>query len=189
MTAFIKLLTEIGPLVVFFVVNGRWGIFAATAAFMVAMLAAMVFTWVTQRRIPTMLWVTGAVVAVFGGATLYFENETFIKLKPTIIYCLFAGVLFFGLWRGQYYVKLVMDASFPTLSDRGWHVMTSRWAWFFLACAILNEIVWRTQPTDTWVAAKLFVFMPLSFVFALAQYPVIVRHQIPDEETAESGSE
>ncbi|RMF10562.1 MAG: septation protein A [Alphaproteobacteria bacterium] len=181
MNALVKLLTEIGPLVIFFVVNGKWGIFPATAAFMVATLAAMIFTYVTRRKIPAMLWVSGAVVLVFGGATLYFENETFIKLKPTIIYGLFAGVLFFGLWRRQHYLKMVLDASFPPMAEKGWELMTRRWAWFFVASAALNEIIWRTQSTDTWVAAKLFLFLPLSFLFALAQYPLIVKYQLDGE--------
>lgn len=187
MTALIKMLTEIGPLVIFFVVNGKWGIFPATAAFMVATLAAMIFTYATRRKIPAMLWVSGAVVGVFGGATLYFENETFIKLKPTIIYSLFAAVLFYGLWRGQHYVKMVLDSSFPPLADKGWEIMTRRWAWFFVASAVLNEVIWRTQSTDTWVSAKLFVFLPLSFLFAMAQYPLIVRYQL--DETPEEAEE
>lgn len=185
MSALVKLLTEIGPLVIFFVVNGQWGIFPATGAFMVATAAAMIFTYVTRRRIPAMLWVSGVVVGVFGGATLYFENETFIKLKPTIIYGLFASVLLFGLWRRQHYLKMVLDSSFPPLADKGWEVMTRRWAWFFVASALLNEIIWRTQSTDTWVAAKLFVFLPLSFLFAMAQYPLIMKYQLEEEDGAD----
>ncbi len=192
MTALIKLLTEIGPLVIFFVVNGKWGIFAGTGAFMVATVAAMIFTYATRRKIPMMLWVSGVVVLIFGGATLYFENETFIKIKPTIIYSLFAAVLFFGLWRRQHYIKLILDSSFPPMAEKGWEIMTKRWAWFFVGAAILNEIIWRTQTTDTWVATKLFLFLPLSFLFAMAQYPLIVKYQLDDEpepaaETEEAG--
>lgn len=181
----LKFLIEIGPLVVFFWVNGKYGIFEATAAFMAATVISMAASWLMRRTIPIMLWVSGVVVLVFGGATILFENELFIKLKPTIIYLLFAGVLFFGLWRGQSYLKLVLDASFPQLQDEGWMRMTRRWAWFFLAMAALNEVIWRAVDTDTWVAAKLFLFLPLSMVFAIAQVPLIQRYQRADETRAE----
>lgn len=181
----VKFLVEIGPLVIFFWVNGKYGILHGTAAFMVATFAAMAFSWFTRKSIPIMLWVSGVVVLVFGGATLIFENELFIKLKPTIIYALFAGVLFFGLMRGQSYLKLVLDASFPALQDRGWMIMTRRWAWFFVAMAVLNEIIWRQFSTDTWVASKLFLFLPLSFVFAMAQVPLIQKYQAEGEAAQE----
>lgn len=181
MNPLVKFLIEIGPLVVFFWVNGKYGIFEATGAFMVATVLSMAASWLMRRSIPIMLWVSGAVVLVFGGATILLENELFIKLKPTIIYLLFAGGLFFGLWRGQSYLKLVLDASFPQLQDAGWAIMTRRWAWFFLAMAVLNEILWRSVDTDTWVAAKLFLFLPLSMVFAMAQIPLIQRYQQAEE--------
>ncbi|RIK93624.1 MAG: septation protein A [Proteobacteria bacterium] len=177
MQALIKLLIELGPLVIFFVVNGKAGILVATAAFMAATVAAMVASYLLRHTVPVMLWVSAIVVTIFGGATLYFENETFIKLKPTIIYTLFAIILFYGLWTKRPYLRLILGESFPALSDKGWTILTQRWAWFFTALAVLNEIIWRTVSTDTWVAAKLFVFLPLSFVFAIAQVPLIERSQ------------
>lgn len=182
MQAVVKLLIELGPLVTFFVVNGKFGVFHGTAAFMVATVAAMIAAKLSSGRIPVMLWVSGVVVLVFGGATLIFENDLFIKLKPTIIYALFGGILFFGLWTGKPYLKTVMEASFPALSDTGWTIMTRRWAWFFVVMAVLNEIVWRLFSTDTWVASKLFLFMPLSFVFAILQVPLIQRHTPPEAD-------
>lgn len=177
MQALIKLLIELGPLVIFFVVNGKAGILVATAAFMAATVAAMVASYLLRHTVPVMLWVSAIVVTIFGGATLYFENETFIKLKPTIIYVLFAIILFYGLWTKRPYLRLILGESFPALSNEGWTTLTQRWAWFFTALAVLNEIIWRTVSTDTWVAAKLFVFLPLSFVFAIAQVPLIERSQ------------
>ena len=177
MQALIKLLIELGPLVIFFVINGKAGILVATAAFMAATVAAMVASYLLRHTVPVMLWVSAIVVTIFGGATLYFENETFIKLKPTIIYTLFAIILFYGLWTKRPYLRLILGDSFPALSNKGWTVLTQRWAWFFVVLAVLNEIVWRTVSTDTWVAAKLFVFLPLSFVFAIAQVPLIERSQ------------
>lgn len=182
MQALIKLLIELGPLVTFFAVNSKFGIFAGTAAFMVATVAAMIAARITDGRIPVMLWVSGAVVLLFGGATLIFENELFIKLKPTILYALFGGALFFGLMTGKPYLKIVMESSFPTLSDEGWTLMTRRWAWFFVAMAILNELVWRLTSTETWIASKIFLFLPLSFGFAMLQLPLIQRHTPPETD-------
>ena len=176
MQAFIKILIELGPLVTFFVVNGQAGILAATAAFMVATVVAMVSSYLFRHTVPVMLWVSAIVVTIFGGATLYFEDDTFIKVKPTIIYTLFALILFYGLMTKRPYLRLVMGDSFPALTSKGWTQLTRRWAWFFAVLAVLNEIVWRNLSTDDWVAAKLFVFLPISFLFAMAQVPLIERH-------------
>lgn len=177
MQTLIKLFIELGPLVTFFVVNGKAGILVATAAFMAATVAAMVASYLLRHTVPVMLWISAIVVTIFGGATLYFEDDTFIKLKPTIIYALFAIILFYGLWTKRPYLRLVLGETFPALTSQGWIILTQRWAWFFTALAVLNEIIWRTVSTDTWVAAKLFVFLPLSFVFAIAQVPLIERSQ------------
>lgn len=189
MQALVKLLIELGPLVTFFVVNGKFGVFIGTAAFMATTVAAMIAARIMSGRIPVMLWVSGVVVMIFGGATLIFENELFIKLKPTIIYALFGGVLFFGLRTGKPYLKILMEASFPALSDAGWTIMTRRWAWFFTAMAVLNEIIWRSVSTDAWVASKLFLFLPLSFVFAMLQLPLIQRHTLPETGEADKPAE
>lgn len=174
----VKLAIEMGPLILFFVANGMYGIFAATGAFMVAIAASMIASRHLQGHIPPMLWFTGAVVMVFGGLTLYLADETFIKLKPTIIYSVFAGILIFGLARGRSYLKLVMEAAFPPVDDTGWMKLARNWAIFFVVMAIVNEIVWRNFSTDFWVSFKLFGFIPLTFLFAMAQMPVIMKHQI-----------
>lgn len=178
----IKLGIEMGPLVLFFVVNGMYGIFAATGAFMVAIVTSMVASRHFQGHIPPMLWFTGAVVMVFGGLTLYLADETFIKLKPTIIYSVFAGILIFGLARGRSYIRVVMEAAFPPLDDEGWMKLARNWALFFVAAAIVNEIVWRNFSTDFWVSFKLFGFIPMTFLFAMAQMPVILKHQTGSDE-------
>jgi intracellular septation protein len=171
----LKLLLDVGPLALFFIVNGKWGIFAATGAFMVAVLIAIAVSYSLTRHLPLMTIVSGVVVLVFGGATLLFQNETFIKLKPTIIYLLFAAILFGGLLAGKSLLALVFDSVFD-LNEEGWRKLTVRWAAFFALLAALNEIVWRTQTTDVWVNFKVFAVLPLTFAFAALQYPLLARH-------------
>jgi intracellular septation protein len=192
----LKFMLDLGPLLLFFLANAKpalfepWlapiipeavatgersGIFVATAVFMVAILAALVVSYALTRRLPMMAVVSALVVVVFGGATLFFQNETFIKLKPTIIYLLFAGTLFGGLIFRKPLLATVFDQVFH-LTDEGWRKLTVRWALFFLALAVLNEIVWRTQSTDTWVTFKVFGVMPLTFIFAALQYPLLMKY-------------
>ena len=170
-----KLATELGPLVIFFLANAKFDLFVATAAFMVAVVAAIVASYAVMRHIPIMALVTAAVVIVFGALTLYLHDETFIKMKPTIIYALFALVLGGGLAFGKSFIAILFDQMF-NLTAEGWRKLTLRWALFFVAMAVLNEIVWRTQGTDFWVAFKLFGFVPLTMIFAMAQMPLISRH-------------
>jgi intracellular septation protein len=192
----LKFMLDLGPLLLFFLANAKpalfepWlapiipeavatgersGIFVATAVFMVAILAALVVSYALTRRLPMMAVVSALVVVVFGGATLFFQNETFIKLKPTIIYLLFAGTLFGGLIFRKPLLAMVFDQVFH-LTDEGWRKLTVRWALFFLALAVLNELVWRTQSTDTWVTFKVFGVMPLTFIFAALQYPLLMKY-------------
>src|SRR6201993_5631460 len=145
-----KLATDLGPLVVFFVVNAKYHLFVATGAFMVAIVAAMVASYVVTRHIPMMAIVTGIIVLVFGTLTLALHDETFIKVKPTIIYALFALVLGGGLLFGRSFIAIMFDQVF-NLTPQGLRLLTLRWALFFLAMAILNEAIWRTQTTDFWV--------------------------------------
>lgn len=172
-----KLALDLGPLLLFFFVNGRWGIFAATGAFMAATLVSIAVTYAIVRRVPMMPLVSAVVVMIFGGLTLYLQDEVFIKLKPTIIYSLFAVVLLGGLLMRRPLLALVLDSVFQ-LTEEGWKKLTLRWGLFFVAMAILNEIVWRSVSTDTWVAFKTFGFLPLTIVFALAQTPLMMRHAI-----------
>jgi intracellular septation protein len=192
----LKLLLDLGPLVLFFLANSRpalflplvspilpadiaagerTGIFVATAVFMVAIVIAFVVSYVLTRHLPVMPLVTAIIVLVFGSLTLVLHDELFIKLKPTIIYLLFGAVLLGGLAFGKPLLGVVFDSVFH-LTDEGWRKLTLRWALFFFALAALNEIVWRTQSTDFWVSFKVFAIVPLTLAFAALQYPLLARH-------------
>jgi intracellular septation protein len=193
----VKFVLEIGPLAVFFIANARgeamatrWPVvaqlggplFFATACFIVATLLALAISYAMSRRWPLMPLVSAVVVVVFGGLALWLKNETFVKIKPTIIYCLFGGALLVGLAFGKSLLGYVFDAAFR-LTDEGWRKLTLRWGIFFLALAVLNEIVRIYASTDRWVAFKVFGVLPLTFLFALAQVPLISRTSL-DEEAA-----
>jgi intracellular septation protein len=137
------------------------------------------------RYLPLMPLVTAIIVVVFGGATLILQDELFIKLKPTIIYVLFGVVLLGGLFFNKPLLGMVFDSVF-NLTPEGWRKLTIRWALFFLVLAVLNEIVWRTQTTDTWVAFKVFGVVPLTFIFAAAQYSLLTKYAVPEEPGASS---
>src|SRR5579883_2678539 len=151
----LKLIFDLGPLVLFFIANARYGIFAATATFMVAVVAALAASYVLTRALPIMPLVTAIIVLVFGGLTLALHNDVFIKIKPTIIYALFGAVLLGGLAFGKPLLGVVFDSLFH-LTDEGWRKLTLRWAIFFFVLAVLNEIVWRSVSTDAWVNFKVF---------------------------------
>jgi intracellular septation protein len=163
------LATESGPL------------FLATAAFMVAIAASLAASWTMTRKLPRMAVVTGVVVVVFGGLTLWLQDETFIKMKPTIVNGLFALALGIGLLQGRSYIKYLMGEMMP-MDDRGWMIFTRRWAIFFVCMAVLNEVVWRTQTTDFWVAFKTFGNFPITMIFMVCQLPLLKRHMIEDGE-------
>ena len=191
----LKLVLELGPLVLFFFVNARgktiidsygleaWfpqPIFLATGVFMVAMLISLAVSWVLTRHLAIMPLITGVVVLVMGGLTLWLQDDTFIKVKPTIVNTFFGAVLLIGLAFGRSLLAYVFDAAFA-LDTEGWRKLTFRWGLFFLVLAALNEIVWRTQTTDFWVAFKVWGIMPITMIFAMAQLPLMQRHMIePD---------
>jgi intracellular septation protein len=172
----LKLVLDIGPLVLFFAANARFGIFAATGAFMVAVLIALAVSYAMTRHVATMPLATAVIVLVFGSLTLVLHDELFIKLKPTIIYLLFGGTLIGGLAFGKPLLGMVFDQMFH-LTAEGWRKLTWRWALFFLVLAVLNEIVWRNFSTDTWVSFKLFGVVPLTFLFGALQYPLLMKYQ------------
>jgi intracellular septation protein len=177
----LKLALDLGPLILFFLANGRFGIFVATATFMVAVLVAIVVSYVLTRHLPIMAIVTAVIVLVFGGLTLFLHNDTFIKIKPTIIYALFGGVLLGGLVFNKPLLGAVLDTMFQ-LTDEGWRKLTLRWALFFFALAVLNEIVWRTTSTNVWVDFKVFGVMPLTFLFGALQVPLLKRYAVEPAE-------
>ena len=183
-----KLATELGPLLIFFGVNAKFHLFVATGAFMAAIVVALVVSYVVTRHVPVMALVTGIVVLVFGTLTLVMHDETFIKVKPTIIYCLFAGVLGGGLLFDRSYMAVLFDQVF-NLTPRGWRILTARWALFFLGMAILNEVIWRTQSTNFWVAFKAFGVIPLTMAFAITQMPLIKRHHLEPASLESSEAE
>ncbi len=176
----LKLLVEVGPLVVFFVVNSRAGIFWGTGTFMAATVISLIASRILLGRIPVMPLVTGVCVLVFGGLTLWLQDDHFIKIKPTIVNALFASVLFAGLWWGQSFLKIVFGDVFR-LTEEGWRKLTLRWACFFVFLAVLNEIVWRSFSTDAWVSFKVFGIMPLTMAFAVAQIGLLRQHELPSE--------
>jgi len=176
----VKLVLDIGPLVLFFAANSKFGIFAATATFMIAALIALAVGYVMTRRIELMTVITAIIVVIFGSLTLLLHDATFIKLKPTIIYLLFGGTLLVGLMLGKSLLGLLFNQMFQ-LSEEGWRKLTWRWTLFFFALAILNEVVWRNFSTDFWVSFKLFGVVPLTFLFGAAQMPLIKKYSVEEK--------
>ena len=181
MSPLLKIALDLGPLLVFFAANAFGGIFTATAVFMAAIAGSIAIGFAVERKVSPMALVTGALVLVFGGLTLSFSNDIFIKIKPTILYTMFAGVLLGGLVFGRLFIKLLLGQTMQ-LPDDAWRVLTWRWSAFFLALAIVNEFVWRNTSTDLWVAFKVWGIMPLTIVFALAQVPLILKYEIKQPE-------
>src|SRR6202795_1088094 len=177
----LKLALDFGPLLLFFFANAHYDIFVATATFMVAVLVALVVSYALTQHFPIMTIVTAIIVLVFGGLTLFLHNDMFIKIKPTIIYALFAGALLGGLLLGKPLLGTVLDSMFQ-LTEEGWRKLTLRWALFFFALAILNEIVWRSTSTNVWVEFKVFGVMPLTFVFGALQVPLLKKYAVEPAE-------
>ncbi|MDF7776754.1 septation protein A [Sphingomonas sp. AOB5] len=186
-----RMAIDIGPLIVFFGIYLLAGgpdlerLFAATAAFMIAMCAAMALSWWKTRHISPMLWISGGLVLVLGSLTLYFHNEAFIKMKPTFVYLLFALILGYGLATRRPLLSLVLGTAYPGLSERGWRLLTINWTAFFVVMAILNEVVWRTTSTGFWASYKLWGAIPLTLVFAMANIPMLMKHGLQLDEPKE----
>ncbi|MBX3579175.1 MAG: septation protein A [Rhizobiaceae bacterium] len=190
----LKLALELGPLVVFFFANtrGEWlaerfpalaslggPIFIATALFMVATAISLTLSWLLTRTLPMMPLVSGVVVFAFGAMTLWLQDDTFIKMKPTIVNSLFGAVLLGGLLFGKSLLGYVFDSAFK-LDAEGWRKLTLRWGLFFFFLAAVNEVVWRMFSTDTWVAFKVWGIMPITLAFTFSQLPLIMRHSLDD---------
>jgi intracellular septation protein len=172
----LKLLVELGPLVVFFVMNSQFGIYWGTGCFVVATVVALVTSRLLLGHIATMPLVSGFFVIVFGGLTLWLHDDLFIKMKPTIVNSLFAAALFGGLATGRSWLKYLFGEAFR-LTEEGWRKLTFRWACFFVVLAILNEIVWRNASTEFWISFKLFGIMPLTMLFAIAQIGLLKKYE------------
>ena len=176
---FLKLALEVGPLAVFFITNGKFGIFYATASFMAATLISLITSRIFLKRIPVLALVTGVFVMIFGFLTIYLHDDTFIKIKPTVVNTLFAFILAAGLYFRRPVLKLAFGEILQ-MREEGWRLLTLRWIGFFLFLAVLNEVVWRNFSTDTWVSFKSFGLMPLTFFFMMFQITLIMRHQISE---------
>ena len=172
----LKLVLEMGPLVLFFFANYKFGIFPATGVLMASVVVALIASFVLTRRLPIMPMVTAVAVLFFGGLTFWLNDDFFIKIKPTIVNSLFGAALLGGLAFGKPLLPIVLD-SMMKLTDEGWRKLTLRWGVFFFVLAALNEIVWRTQTSDFWVSFKAFGIMPLTMVFALSQVPLIMKYE------------
>ena len=171
----IKMALELGPLVVFFIANARADIFVATAAFMIAMVVSLILTWLILKKIAVMPLVTGVVVLVFGGLTLWLQDDTFIKIKPTITNGLFAAVLLGGLVFKQSLLKYVFGDVYK-LREEGWSKLTLNWGLFFVVLAVINEILWRNFSTDVWINFKTFGVMPLTVIFSVTQVGLLNKY-------------
>ena len=176
-----KFVTDIGPLVIFFYFyyNSGKDLKVAIPPLIVATIISVLFVWVWEKKIPMVPLLSGILVTLFGGLTIYFDNEVFFKMKPTIINLLFAGILFGGTILNKPLLKYLLGGALK-LQDEGWSILTKRWIGFFIALAILNEIVWRTQSTDLWVNFKVFGILPITFIFTLTQFSIIKKFQIED---------
>ena len=175
---------EYGPLAAFFIAYMIYGLMPATAVLLAATALGLCLSLIFTRRVPWMPLITAVVVGVFGGLTLWFNDDTFIKMKPTIVQALFSVVLLGGLAVGRPLLKLLLGAAWP-MDDRGWRRLTLRYGLFFAAMAALNEVVWRTQSTDFWVTFKVFGLIALTLLFALAQAPLMMRHHDAEEAASD----
>ena len=177
-----RLALDVGPLILFFVANWKFGIFMATGIFIVAILAAMMVSLALTRKVTALQLFSGVMVVVMGGLTLWLHDETFIKLKPTIYYTFVAAILGFGLATGRPVLKSVLGSAYPGLEEAGWTKLTRNWAIFFAVMAVANELVWRNSSTAFWLSYKLWGAIPATLLFALANVPMLVRHGLTKEE-------
>lgn len=188
----LRMAIDFGPLITFFAVNSLASgpqiarIVAATVAFMVAMVVALVVSWWKTRHISPMLWITALLVLVFGGLTIYFHDQTFIQIKPTIVYAMFAVILGYGLITNKPLLQMLLEAAYPGLSAKGWRLLTINWTGFFVAMAVLNEAMRHALSWDQWVIFKAWAVIPLTVVFAMLNIPMLLKHglQLEKQEDA-----
>jgi intracellular septation protein len=180
----IKHAVEYGPIVLFFISYKIWGLMPATAVLVASSVVAVAIGFLRARRLPWAPIITTAIVVIFGGLTLIFHDDTFIKMKPTVVYALFAVTLWAGLLFKKPLLERLIGAGLK-LDDAGWRKLEARFALFCAAMAVLNEIVWRTQTENFWVNFK-FSSIAFTFLFMLTQLPMIKRHMLPDSADSET---
>ena len=174
-----KIFIDIGPLAIFFIFYVRGDLKSAILPFMIATIIAVLFSYIIEKKIPIMPTVGAFIILVFGGLSIYFDNEVFFKMKPTIINLLFALILYGGILADKLLLKYLLGNALK-LQNEGWLILTRRWVSFFIALAILNEIIWRTQSTDIWVNFKVFGILPITFLFTLSQFRILKKYQLND---------
>lgn len=179
-----KLLIDLGPLLVFFGTYYLYGLRSATMALIAATLVSLVAAKLLLGKITISLVVTAVLVTVFGALTYVFDDPSFIKMKPTAVNLLFAGVLGYGLWQGKYFLKHLLGEAMA-LTDKGWSIITKRWIGLFIALAVLNEVIWRTMSDTAWVNFKVFGIIPLTLIFAAFQLPVLRQHAAKPDKSSQ----
>lgn len=203
-SGWLNLLVDYGPVVVFFLVYRQFSppsgqhdavaevlaVIKSTGAFMVAAVIALLVSWLRLGRVSPMLWLSTVLIVGFGGLTILLRDPFWIQVKPTAIYLMFGGVLLFGVWRGQSYLKYLLEAAFEGLSEIGWRKLSRNWGLFFLFLAVLNEVLRHffnvaNGNFGTWISLKLWLFMPLSFLFTFTQLPMLMRHGLMQEAESE----
>ena len=178
-----SLAIDYGPLLVFFLGFKFGGIFAATGSFMVAIVVAVIVSKIKLKRVEPMLWLSAVLVLGFGGLTLWLHDPVMIRYKATAVYILLSSLLFIGLARGQPFLKYVLEAGYDGLTDRGWMILSRNWAFFFLALAAANQMLIYLKVSDsTYVNVKVWGFIAVTFVFALANIPVLTKHGFGEEK-------
>ncbi len=183
---FLKLFIEMFPIILFFYAydaKDMESVYLATKVFMGAMAVSMIASKVIFKKIGLMLWVSGGLVGVMGGATIYFHNDLFIKLKPTILYGFFAIALLGGVAFGKFFLKNIFEAGFPPMPDEAWRKLSFRFGIFYIFNALLNEVIHRNFEFDTWIATKIWLFMPMSLLFMMAQMPMLMKYMDAEEES------
>ena len=178
--SFLKFITDFGPLLIFFTIYYKSGndLTAAIPPLIIATIIAVIIMYFVEKKIPYVPLIGGIVISLFGGLTLYFDNPIFLYMKPTIVNIIFAGILIISkIFFNKNFLKFFLQTAFQ-LSEDGWNKLNFRWAYFFVFLAILNEVVWRTQPETTWVNFKVWGMLPITFIFTALQLPLINRHKI-----------
>ena len=178
--SFLKFITDFGPLLIFFTIYYKSGnnLSAAIPPLIISTLIAVAIMYLIEKKIPYVPLIGAVVISLFGGLTLYFNNPIFIYMKPTIVNLIFAAILLISnLLFNKNYLKLFLQTAFQ-LNDEGWKKLNFRWAYFFIFLAILNEVVWRTQPETTWVNFKVWGMLPITIIFTAMQLPLINKYKL-----------